>query len=515
MLLVHQFLENSARKYPEKTALIFRDQRLSYADVEAQANALSHALIKKGVRRGDRVIIWLPNMVETCIAIFATLKAGGAFVVINPTTKRDKVFFLVGNCRPAAILTNERLLDQVTDELWVRHPDMQVILVGGGGPARAEVSDYHGLIAAHPTNPPGVRVIDRDLAALIYTSGSTGFPKGVMSAHYNIVAAASSITQYLQNMPDDIIINVLPLAFDYGLYQLLMAFLIGGTLVLETSFSFPLEIVKLMQRERVTGFPGVPSIFAMMLRLDPQYLQFPDLRYVTNTAAALPVSHILRMKDLFPRHVRIYSMYGQTECKRTLYLPPEELERRPGSVGIAIPNEEVFVVDENGNEVGPGGEGELIVRGANVMLGYWENPEETARTFIPGPLPGERLLRSHDIFRRDRDGFLYFVARKDDIIKSRGQKVSPKEVEAVIYQIPGVVEAAVVGVESELWGETIQAHLVVEPESDLDEKKVIQFCRQHLEDYMVPESVVFHDELPKTDSQKIRYAALRTKVQEA
>jgi acyl-CoA synthetase (AMP-forming)/AMP-acid ligase II len=324
-----------------------------------------------------------------------------------------------------------------------------------------------------------------------------------------MVAAASSITQYLENIPDDIIINVLPLAFDYGLYQLLMAFLVGGTLVLETSFSFPVEILDLMRREHVTGFPGVPSIFAMMLQLDSTQLHLPDLNYVTNTAAALPVSHILKMKDLFPKHVRIYSMYGQTECKRTLYLPPAELDRRPGSVGIPIPNEEVFVVDENRNEVPPGVEGELIVRGANVMLGYWENPEETARTFIPGPLPGERLLRTHDLFRRDEDGFLYFVARKDDIIKSRGQKVSPKEVETVLYQLEGVVEAAVIGVENNVWGEVIQAHVVVDKHSNLNEKQIIQHCRQYLEDFMLPESVVFHDELPKTDSRKIKYSELR------
>jgi acyl-CoA synthetase (AMP-forming)/AMP-acid ligase II len=352
-------------------------------------------------------------------------------------------------------------------------------------------------------------VIDRDLAALIYTSGSTGSPKGVMSAHYNIVAAATSITTYVGNVPDDIIIDVLPLAFDYGLYQLLMSCRVGATLVLETSFAFPVQILDIMRKERVTGFPGVPSIFAMMLQLDPSNLELPDLRYVTNTAAALPVSHIQRMRGLFGDKVRIFSMYGQTECKRTLYLPPEELDRRPGSVGIPIPGEEVFVVDENLKELPAGEVGELVVRGANVMLGYWNKPEETAKTYLPGPLPGERLLRSFDLFRRDEEGFLYFVARTDDIIKSRGQKVSPKEVEAALYQIPGIIEAAVTGFKSDVWGESVEAHVVVEEGGRLDAETIIRKCRAQLEDFMVPERVVFHPAMPKTESGKISYSALR------
>jgi acyl-CoA synthetase (AMP-forming)/AMP-acid ligase II len=329
-----------------------------------------------------------------------------------------------------------------------------------------------------------------------------------MSAHYNMVAAATAITEYLENTPNDIIIDVLPLAFDYGLYQLLMATQIGGTLVLESSFAFPLEIVERMRQEHVTGLPGVPSIFALILQLPPEQLALPDLRYITNTGAALPVSYIQRLGEIFGSAVRIYSMYGQTECKRTLYLPPEELDRRPESVGIPIPNEEVFVVDEEGREVPPGVVGELMVRGANVMLGYWGQPEESAHTFLPGLLPGERLLRTGDLFRRDEDGFLYFVARKDDIIKSRGQKVSPKEVEAALFRIEGIADAAVVGVEHPIWGQTIEAHVVLQVGEALDEKHIIRCCRQMLEDFMVPDAVVFHSALPKTDSGKIDRSCL-------
>lgn len=507
--LVHDFLEASATAYPNKTALIVRDQRLTYAEVEAQVNALSWGLIENGVKRGDRVVIWYGNTLETCLSIFAALKAGAAFVVINPMTKRDKFLELVNDCEPSAIVTDARRVKQIENDVWDLVPNTRVIVVGSVPGDNSRLVSLPDLIASQPTTPPQVRAIDRDLAALIYTSGSTGLPKGVMSAHYNMVAAASSITQYLENVPDDIIINVLPLAFDYGLYQLLMTFLIGGTLVLESSFAFPVEILNLMRRERVTGFPGVPSMFSMMLQLESKHLELPDLRYVTNTGAALPVSHIQQMRQLFGKDVRVYSMYGQTECKRTLYLPPEELDRRPGSVGVPIPNEEVFVLDENGSEVAPGEVGELYVRGANVMLGYWQRPEATARTYLPGPLPGERILRSFDLFRRDEEGFLYFVSRTDDIIKSRGQKVSPKEIETTIYQIEGVAEVAIIGVEHEVWGEAIQAHVVLKDGKDISEEMIMRHCRGHLEDFMIPQSIVFHSELPKNASGKINYKSLR------
>jgi long-chain acyl-CoA synthetase len=507
-VLVHQTLEQSTQRYPDKTALIFRNHRLTFSDFDRRANTLAHGLVEQGVKRGDRVIVWYANSVETCIAIYAILKAGGAFVIINSTTKGEKLLKLVKDCTPAALITDEQHLRQVKELLWALAPELQVILIGEQPWPSPSVTLYSQILANSIETPPPVRCIDRDLAALIYTSGSTGMPKGVMSAHYNIIAAASAITQYLENTADDRIINVLPLAFDYGLYQLLMAVFIGGTLVLERSFAFPYEILDLMRCERVTGLPGVPTIFAMLLQLDPEQLRLPDLRYLTNTGAALPVNHIERLREIMGSKVRIYSMYGQTECKRTLYLPPTELGRRPGSVGIPIPNEEVFVVDDSGNEVSPGEIGELTVRGANVMLGYWGLPEESARVFRPGPLPGERILFSGDLFRRDEDGFLYFVARKDDVIKSRGQKVSPKEVEAALFRIEGITDAAVVGIVHPLWGQAIQAHVSLDPEIDLDEKAIIRHCRQLLEDFMVPDEVIFHNVLPKNSSGKTDYSVL-------
>jgi acyl-CoA synthetase (AMP-forming)/AMP-acid ligase II len=308
---------------------------------------------------------------------------------------------------------------------------------------------------------------------------------------------------YIENTPDDIILNVLPISFDYGLYQVLMAIKAGATLILEKSFAFPQAIFNRLTEEKATGFPLVPTMAALILQMkDLQPGAFPHLRYLTNTAAALPPAHILRLQELFPG-TRIYSMYGLTECKRCTYLPPSELAKRTSSVGIAIPGTEAYVVDDNGTRVAPGETGELVIRGAHVMKGYWENPEATDKALKPGPFPWEKVLHTGDLFRTDEDGFLYFVGRKDDIIKTRGEKVSPKEVENVLYALPGIREAAVVGSPDPILGHAIKAVVALAPGTELTEQNIIRHCAKHLEDFMVPKIVEFRDELPKTESGKI------------
>jgi acyl-CoA synthetase (AMP-forming)/AMP-acid ligase II len=345
--------------------------------------------------------------------------------------------------------------------------------------------------------------IDVDLACIIYTSGSTGEPKGVMSAHYNVVAAAKSITQYLENVEEDIILDALPLSFDYGLYQVLMAFLFGGTVVLEKSFTFPYKTLQALVEERVTGFPIVPTMAAIILQMETlSKFDLGSLRYITNTAAALPVAYIRKLQALFS-HVKIYSMYGLTECKRVSYLPIDQLHKRPDSVGIPIPNEEVFVVNDDGEEVGPGDVGELVVRGSNVMQGYWNAPEETARAFRPGKYHGEVLLYSGDLFKRDEEGFLYFVARKDDMIKTKGERVSPKEIENALCELQGVAEAAVIGIPDEIFGQAIKAFIVKDNVNRLTEKTVLKHCTTNLEAFMIPKSIEFLDSFPKSSSGKV------------
>jgi acyl-CoA synthetase (AMP-forming)/AMP-acid ligase II len=346
------------------------------------------------------------------------------------------------------------------------------------------------------------------LATIIYTSGSTGEPKGVMSAHYNMVSATRSITQYLENVEDDIILNVLPLSFDYGLYQVLMGFFFGGTVVLEKSFLYPYKILEKVIQEKVTGFPLVPTMAALLLQMeDLSKFDLRSLRYVTNTAAALPVVYIRKLQAMLP-HVKMFSMYGLTECKRVSYLPPDQLDRRPESVGIAIPNEEVLVVDDDGNEVPSGHVGELVIKGSNVMQGYWNAPEETAKRFRPGRYRGEALLFSGDLFKRDEEGFLYFVGRKDDMIKTKGERVSPKEIENALCELEGVAEAAVVGIPDEMIGQAIKAFIVPKKEASLTEKLVIAHCTKNLEPFMIPKYVEFRESLPKSANGKIDKKAL-------
>jgi len=510
--LANRFLEHSAERYPDKIALISQKQRLTYAEIEARANRLANALLDHGVQQGERVAVYLNNSVEAVIAIFAILKAGAVFSVVNHSTRFNKLVYILNNCQASALITTERKA-RLTSAVMDAVPSLKfTVLCGKDATTTAAQHDdflaYDTLLETYPSQPPPCPSIDVDLACLIYTSGSTGEPKGVMSTHFNVVTAASSIIQYLENVPEDIVIGVPPLSFDYGLYQLLMVFKFGGTLVLERSFAYPAAILKLMERERVTGFPGVPTIFATILQMDLSKYDLSSLRYITNTAAALPVSHIQELRAKFPG-ATLYSMYGLTECKRVSYLPPEELDRRPGSVGIAMPNTEVWVVDEQGNRAAPGVIGELVVRGSHVMQGYWNDPEETARRYRPGRYPAERILYTGDLFKTDEEGFLYFVGRKDDIIKSRGEKVAPKEVENVLYALEGVTEAAVIGVPDEILGQAIKAFVVCDDGHQLSERDVLRHCSQHLEDFMMPKYVEFCSSLPKTTSGKIKKTGLR------
>ncbi len=488
---IEAFLRHSADSFPGKTALVAGTGRLSYADFDAASTALAATLQRLGVRRDDRVLVFMDNAAEAALAIFAVLKAGATFSPINASTKADKLGFIVGNCRPRAVLTQKKLAPVATAAIGGASIALLVAGTPDWGAALAETA---------PLAPHGG--IDSDLAMLIYTSGSTGRPKGVMMTHRNIDAASDSITTYLENTADDIILNVAPLAFDYGLYQLLMAVRLGATLVLEKSFAFPAAIFETMRREKVTGFPLVPTMAAMILQmreLAPGAL--PDLRYITNTAAALPEEHIRRLRALFPG-ARLYSMYGLTECKRCTWLPPAELDRRAGSVGIAIPNTEAYVAGDDGLPVASGVIGELVIRGPHVMQGYWQNPAATAERLRPGRNPWETVLFTGDLFYADAEGFLYFVGRKDDIIKTRGEKVAPKEVEAVLHAHPGIAEAVVVGVPDAVLGQAVKA-IVVLADPALTEAEILRHCARALEDFMVPRAVEIRTELPRTDTGKV------------
>ncbi len=510
--LVRDFLEHSSDRHPEKTALVCDGKRLSYREIDGMADRVAHGLRDLGVKRGDRVAIYLQNSVEAVAGIFGVLKASATFVAINATIKRDKLLYILNNCRAAAIIADART-DPATfaGDSGNAVPSLLGCILGGTAPAASSgwpvrCLTFESVLDLFPASRPPRENIDLDLACLIYTSGTTGEPKGVMSDHSNVVFASGAIIEYLGNVESDIIINVLPLSFDYGLYQLLTTFRFGGTLVLERSFAYPATILKQIAQERVTGLPGVPTLYAMLLPMDLSAFDLSSLRYLTNTAAALPVSHIEALLRKFP-HAQLFSMYGLTETKRTLYLPPAELARRPGSVGRPIPGTEAWLEDDSGLRLGPGETGELVVRGRHVMRGYWEAPELTARRFRVDPATGDRLCHTGDLFRTDADGFFYFVSRRDDIIKCRGEKVAPKEIEGVIYALPGVSEVAVIGVADPILGQAIKA-FVVTADPALGANQVLAHCRMNLEDYKVPKFVEFCTELPKTTSGKIKKTGL-------
>jgi long-chain acyl-CoA synthetase len=505
--LLHETLLVSAERAPEREAVVAGADRLTYAGLAGNALRLARALQELGVGRGDRVAIYMDNSAGCATAVYAAMLAGGVFVVVNPQTKEDKLLYVLDDCEATVLLT-EGALTRTALSAAAAAPSVKAVIAASAPEGVEGALPYDDVLASAEPDPRPAGTIPLDLAALIYTSGSTGFPKGVMMTHQSMVFAAGSISQYLRLGADERILGVLPLAFDYGLYQLLMAIRMGGTLVLERSFAFPAQIVKRIEDEEITVFPGVPTVYATLLSMRRSMeFELPSVRRVTNTAAALPATFHGEMRRIFPNAL-IFAMYGLTECKRVSYLEPELLEQKPTSVGRAIPGTETMVLREDGMPVGPGETGVLYVRGPHVMAGYWRKPEQTAEMIVDGPLPGERMLCAQDHFTVDDGGFLYFVGRTDDIIKTRGEKVSPVEVENSLFDVDGVKEAAVVGVPDDVLGEAIRAFVVLDDGATLTEQDVIAACRTRLENFMVPREVVFLDALPTTATGKVRRKSL-------
>jgi long-chain acyl-CoA synthetase len=517
--LVHELLTEAAARAPGATALAASGVSHTFGDVDQASDGLAAALQAAGVRRGDRVAIMGDNSAEVVVALFAALKAGGVFVVVNPSTKTDALAHVLVDSGARAVVAQSRLARVVVPALpqaptvaatvWIGPVPPGVPNASGtaiGGRPLVAVAYEQAVAGGDAVAEAGT--IDDDLAALIYTSGSTGRPKGVMLTHRNIVHSSWSIATYLGQRPGDVVACVLPLSFGYGLFQVIVGARLGYTTVLESSFAYPRDVLARLAEHRVTVLPGVPTIFATILQLGPlDDLDLSSLRQITNAAAALPPAHIARLRQLFPG-VDVVSMYGQTECTRISYLPPDLIDVKAGSVGKAIPNTEAYVVDEWGKQVGPDVEGELVVRGASVMRGYWGDPERTAERLREGPIPGERVLYTGDRFRADADGLLYFVARSDDVFKCKGEKVSPSEVEQVLYELEAVAEAAVVGVPDEIDGMAVKAVVTGRPGAELTPDAVRHHCRARLAGYMVPKLVEVRDSLPKTASGKIRRAEL-------
>jgi long-chain acyl-CoA synthetase len=495
-------LLRSAESTPERLALVSGDARLSYRDVAQRACRLAHALRCRGLGRGDRVVIFMENGWQNALAIFGVLLAGGVFVGVNAQIKRDKLSFILRDSG-ARFLLSEAHLARVFGAVATEFPDLTLVCAEGVGEVPSNAVVFDEVIAEGPTSPPGQEAISTDLAAIIYTSGTTGSPKGVMHTHQSLVFALESINEYLGLTSDDRLFSALPLSFGYGMFQWFSAVRAGGTLVLERSFTYPAQVFNRMHEECVTVFASVPTVFSMMITQDAkQPLRFPSVRLVTNAAAALPAEFIAGIRRLFP-NAGLVKMHGQTECIRTAYLDPALAEAKADSVGRAIPGTELLLLDEDRRPVAPGQIGILYARGPHIMRGYWNQPEKSAEVLFPGLWPGDVLLKTGDMFRQDPDGDFSFVSRSDDVIKSRGEKVSPAEVEGVIYGLDGVREVVVAGVPDPLLGQAVCAFVTLVDGAKLSVQQIKRACNERLENFMVPKHVVFLGQFPLTENGKL------------
>ncbi|MBT8143616.1 MAG: acyl-CoA ligase (AMP-forming), exosortase A system-associated [Gammaproteobacteria bacterium] len=505
--LLHQLVAQQARHSPDAVALQEKQRTLTYASLNDELERVSGGLIRAGLERDDRVAIFLPKQLETVIAMFATSHAGGVFVPINPQLKPAQVRHILTDCDVRILVTSAQRL-QALDEVIDACPALETIVLTDEhtGQADQRIVDWQTVAAA---SAGGRRRIDMDLAALLYTSGSTGRPKGVMLSQRNMVCGAHSVAEYLHNEPADRLLTVLPFSFDYGLSQLTTAFAVGATVVL-FDYLLPRDVVRAVAREEITGLAGVPPLWNQLAQLEwPGEL---SLRYITNSGGAMPVPTLDTLRQKLP-DTDVYLMYGLTEAFRSTYLDPGEVERRPGSMGKAIPNAEVVVVRPDGTLCNADEPGELVHRGSLVSLGYWNDPEKTSQRFRPAPqqLPGSTLTElavwSGDTVKRDAEGFLYFVGRTDEMIKTSGFRVSPAEVEEILSTAPGVVEAAAVGVGHPDLGQAIVAAIT----GDCNVDEVLATCRREMPSYMVPAHIELADSLPRNPNGKIDRPALASR----
>jgi acyl-CoA ligase (AMP-forming) (exosortase A-associated) len=506
--LLHELISVAAQRAPDAVAVVDGARRVSYAELDAAVAGFASGLLALGVQRGERVGIYLEKRVETVVASFGAPAAGAVFVPLNPLLKPEQVKFVLQDCDVRVLLTSPERLAQLAPAL-ADCPALRHVIVTQ--PAAVDcLLPVHAWddVLASPLRA-GHRVIDTDMLAILYTSGSTGKPKGVVLSHRNMVAGAKSVASYLNNGPHDTLLAALPLSFDAGFSQLTTAFHSGARVVL-LNYLLPRDVLKAMERERVTGLTAVPPLYIQISALDWPAAVAEHLRYFANTGGRMPRETLALLRQRAPR-AQPFLMYGLTEAFRSTYLPPEEVDRRPDSIGRAIPNAEILVLREDGTECAPDEPGELVHRGALVGLGYWGDAEKTAERYklLPNREPGLQLpeyaVFSGDTVRRDAEGFLYFIGRRDEMIKTSGYRVSPTEVEEVLYATKRVGECVAFGSEHATLGQSIQV-IATAPDGSaaLDVPALLAECRQRMPAYMVPAGVEpMAGPLPRNPNGKI------------
>ncbi len=499
-LFLHHHLSHSANIQPDKVAIRDVAASVTYSNLHSWATAVANGLSRLGVHPGGRVVLFMENSVEFAKAYWSIVYSGAVVTPISSETKIDKLSYILRDCTPDAVITDEALVETVRRAspqraIPILTPVSCLELV-------EESQNNFGSLGAES-------LIDQDLCCIIYTSGSTGHPKGVMLSHQNLVSASRSVSKYLGYSNTDCIFVAIPLTFDYGMHQLTMAALVGATVVIERNFSKPLYTLDRLARSGATVLPVVPSMIPMIASLAGRF-DLKEIRLISSTAAALDPSWIDRLSELFPQ-AQLYSMYGLTECHRCTYVPPEMLQEHKESVGIAIPNTELWVVDADGVRQRGNATGELVIRGATVMKGYWNNPEKTAERLKPGLFPGEYVFHTGDICRLDEHGYVHFVARLDDMLKVKGEKVAPKEVEDALRRHSSVLEAIVFGRPDPAYGQSVCAAVNLREGANVTPEVLRAWCAEYLEPVAVPRSIEIMEAFKLTTNGKID----RTQFQKA
>ncbi len=507
--LVHHFLEDSARKYPDKPAFFANNQWHTFAEIEEQANRLAHLFIHHGIKRGERIAFYLENSIEYVVTYYAVLKTGAITVALNTENLAESTGYILKDCDVKLFITNKKLFKKVQNIFSKK--DAPKIFIWN--PPKSFAQTKHLLpvilpdeLETQPPNSPGVKVIDLDIASIVYTSGSTGKPRGATLSHLNIVTNTRSIVEYLELTPDDRVAVVLPFYYIYGKSLLNTHFFVGGSVVVDNRFTFPNAVLKTMQEQKVSGFSGVPSTFTFLLnRSNLRALKFPSLRYVTQAGGGMAPAVQKEVAQIFSP-AKLFIMYGATEASARLsYLTPNDLERKWGSIGKGIPNVDLFIADVHGNPLPSGVQGEIAARGANIMQGYWNHPEETRKVLKHG------LYYTGDLGVMDDEGFIFVVGRSKDMIKIGGNRASAKEIEDALYEHPQIAEAAVIGVADDIMGEVPKAFIVLNKVKDTESAQdtIISFLKEKVALYKIPKYFEFRDSLPKNKSGKIQKLKLK------
>jgi len=508
MTLLHDLITRSAEAGAERVALLSGRDQSSYGELAEAVQRFANGLIALGVARGARVAIFLPKSPQTVTAIFGTSAAGATFVPINPVQKPAQVGHILRDSGAHVLVTSAVRVEPLAAELAQCSELRHVVLVDGGAERSLEslpLTSWDTLLAAPASSRR--RGIDADLAAILYTSGSTGKPKGVVLSHRNMVAGAESVAEYLLNRESDRLLAVLPFSFDYGFSQLSTAFLSGASVAL-IEYLVPRDVIAALERFSVTGLAAVPPLWIQLAALDWPAGIAGRLRYITNSGGAMPTATLANLRKKLPS-TSVFLMYGLTEAFRSTYLPPEQADVRPTSMGKAIPNAEILVVRPDGTECATGEPGELVHRGALVSRGYWNDPEKTALRFRPAPARAAELTTpelavwSGDTVVRDEEGYLYFVGRRDEMIKTSGYRVSPTEVEEVLYATGLVAEAIALGAPHPVLGQAVVVVAVAAKPSPGAVDELLAACRRELPTYMVPSHVELRDSLPRNPNGKI------------